>query len=89
MRFDETAIFKQGKKRKMMGGFILNKRNVPGEDEKVKEFAGEHGTPVVAVIPRSDDITFCEDKGMTVVEGARDSEAAQRFIDLAKMLLEG
>ena len=70
-------------------GLILNKRNVPGEDEKVKEFADEHNAPIVAVIPRSDDITLCEDKGMTVVEGAKDSEAAQRFLDLAKMLLEG
>ncbi|MDY6338340.1 MAG: nitrogenase iron protein NifH [Saccharofermentans sp.] len=70
-------------------GLILNKRNVPGEDEKVGEFAKEHNVDIVAVIPRSDDITLCEDKGMTVVEGAPDSEAAGRFIDLAKVLLEG
>lgn len=70
-------------------GLILNKRNVPGEDEKVGEFAKEHNVDIVAVIPRSDDITLCEDKGMTVVEGAADSEAAGRFIDLAKVLLEG
>jgi nitrogenase iron protein NifH len=70
-------------------GLILNKRNVPGEDEKVGEFAKEHNVDIVAVILRSDDITLCEDKGMTVVEGAPDSEAAGRFIDLAKVLLEG
>ena len=70
-------------------GLILNKRNVPGEDEKVEEFAKDHNVDIVAVIPRSDDITLCEAKGMTVVEGAKDSEAAQRFIDLAKTLLEG
>lgn len=70
-------------------GLILNKRNVPGEDEKVGEFAKEHNVDIIAVIPRSDDITLCEDKGMTVVEGAPDSEAAGRFIDLAKVLLEG
>ena len=70
-------------------GLILNKRNVPGEDEKVGEFAKEHNVDIVAVIPRSDDITLCEDKGMTVVEGVPDSEAAGRFIDLAKVLLEG
>ena len=70
-------------------GLILNKRNVPGEDEKVGEFAKDHNVDIVAVIPRSDDITLCEDKGMTVVEGAPDSEAAGRFIDLAKVLLEG
>ena len=70
-------------------GLILNKRNVPGEDEKVGEFAKDHNVDIVAVIPRSDDITLCEDKGMTVVEGAGDSEAAQKFIDLAKLLLKG
>ena len=70
-------------------GLILNKRNVPGEDEKVAEFAKDHNVDIVAVIPRSDDITLCEDKGMTVVEGAGDSEAAQKFIDLAKLLLKG
>ena len=70
-------------------GLILNKRNVPGEDEKVSEFAKDHNVDIVAVIPRSDDITLCEDKGMTVVEGAGDSEAAQKFTDLAKLLLEG
>ena len=70
-------------------GIILNMRNVPGEDEKVKEFAAQKGVDIVAVIPRSDDITLCEDRGMTVVEGAKDSEAAQRFTDLAKTLLEG
>ena len=70
-------------------GLILNKRNVPGEDEKVSEFAKDHNVDIVAVIPRSDDITLCEDKGMTVVEGAGDSEAAQKFTDLAKLLLKG
>ena len=70
-------------------GVILNKRNVPGEDEKVAEFAKDHNVDIVAVIPRSDDITLCEDKGMTVVEGAADSDAAQKFTGLAKLLLEG
>ena len=69
-------------------GIILNKRNVPNEDLKVKEFADSHDVEIVSVIPRSDDITLCEDKGMTVVEGAADSEAAAKFIELAKKLLE-
>ena len=70
-------------------GLIRNTRTGPGEDEKVGEFAKDHNVDIVAVIPRSDDITLCEDKGMTVVEGAGDSEAAQKFTDLAKLLLEG
>lgn len=69
-------------------GIILNKRNVPNEDLKVKEFADSHDVEIVSVIPRSDDITLCEDKGMTVVEGAADSEAAAKFVELAKKLLE-
>ena len=69
-------------------GIILNKRNVPDEDKKVREFADSHDVEIVSVIPRSDDITLCEDKGMTVVEGAADSEAAAKFVELAKKLLE-
>ena len=69
-------------------GIILNKRNVPNEDLKVKEFADSHDVEIVSVIPRSDDSTLCEDKGMTVVEGAADSEAAAKFVELAKKLLE-
>lgn len=68
-------------------GIILNKRNVPNEDEKVKAFADEHNVEIVAVIPRSDDIALCEDKGMTCVEGAIDSDAASKFMKLAEQLI--
>lgn len=70
-------------------GIILNKRNVIGEEEKVEAFAGENGVSIVSTVPRSDDITMCEDRGMTVVEGAPDSEAAKEFLRLAKALIEG
>ena len=70
-------------------GIILNKRNVIGEEEKVEAFAKENGVSIVSTVPRSDDITMCEDRGMTVVEGAPDSEAAKEFLRLAKALIEG
>ncbi|MCR4688166.1 MAG: AAA family ATPase [Saccharofermentans sp.] len=70
-------------------GIILNKRNVIGEEEKVEAFAEEHGVKIVSKIPRSDDITMCEDRGMTVVEGSPESEAAQEFIKLAQRLIDG
>lgn len=69
-------------------GIVLNHRNVEKETEKVAEFADLVGLPIVGKIPRSDEITRCEDKGMTVIEGEPDSPAAQAFLKLAKELLE-
>ena len=56
--------------------------------EKVTEFADSVGLPIVGEVPRSDEITRCEDRGMTVVEGEPESPAAQAFLNLAKELLE-
>ena len=69
-------------------GIVLNHRNVEKETEKVAEFADLVGLPIVGKIPRSDEITRCEDKGMTVIEGEPESPAAQAFLNLAKELLE-
>ena len=69
-------------------GIILNHRNVVQETEKVEAFAKKAGVPIIGRIPRSDDITRCEDHGMTVVEGAPASEAGKAFLDLAAILLQ-
>ena len=69
-------------------GIIMNRRNVEGEEEKVRAFAESAGLEIVADIPRSQDIIRCEDKGMTVIEGAPGCEAAERFTALAKKLIE-
>lgn len=69
-------------------GIILNHRNVTDEKEKVEEFAGQIGVPIIGEIPRSDVITACEDRGMTVVEGAPESDVAGAFLALANRLLE-
>ena len=57
------------------------------EEEKVRGFAAERNLDVVADIPRSDEISRCEDEWMTAVEGAPESDAAQRFRALAELLL--
>jgi nitrogenase iron protein NifH len=67
-------------------GIILNRRNVADEEEKVRAFADSAGLDIVADIPRSDDIIRCEDAGKTVIEGAPDCAAAQRFFALAQKL---
>lgn len=68
-------------------GVVMNRRNVENEEEKVKAWADEAGFPVIADIPRSNDIIKYEDQGMTVIEGDRSLEVSQCYIDLAKRLL--
>jgi nitrogenase iron protein NifH len=69
-------------------GIILNSRNVEDENRKVEEFAASRGLPIVARIPRSDDIIRFEDQGMTVIEGDPHLEVSRRFLTLAENLLE-
>ncbi|MBQ7618051.1 MAG: AAA family ATPase [Desulfovibrio sp.] len=67
-------------------GLILNSRNITDERAKVEAFARETHLPILTQIPRSDLITKCEEEGMTVLEGAKDSEIAKLFLDLAQSL---
>lgn len=68
-------------------GVLLNKRNVPDEDEKVRAFADECDISVIGVIPRSDDINRAEEQGQTVVEMDPDLPISHRFIELAQRLI--
>ena len=68
-------------------GVIFNRRNIPDEEAKVKEFADRIGVPIVADIPRSDEINRFEDLGKTVVEGDPEHPVSRKFISLAEMLL--
>ena len=72
-----------------VAGIVLNHRNVPDELEKVQAFADEHGLPIVARIPRSDDINRFEDEGKTVIEGDQTLPVSERFLDLARRLWDG
>lgn len=69
-------------------GIVLNRRNVENEEAKVRAFAESAGLPIVADIPRSDDIIRWEDRGKTAVEGDPDLEVSRRFLALASQLLE-
>ncbi len=72
-----------------VAGIILNHRNVLDETKKVKAFADERGLPIVAQIPRSDDINRFEDEGKTVIEGDSTLPVSQCFLDLAERLSAG
>lgn len=69
-----------------VAGIILNHRNVPDETAKVQAFADAHHLPIVAKIPRSDDINRFEDEGKTVIEGDITLDVSQRFLALADRL---
>jgi len=69
-------------------GIILNRRNTPDEEKKVREFAERNGLEIVADIPRNDDISRFEDEGMTVIEGNRELPISRKFLELAELLLK-
>ena len=70
-------------------GVVLNRRNVPDEEEKVRAFASRIGRSILADVPRSDDINRFEDMGKTVVEGDPASPVAGVFASLADRLWRG
>ena len=70
-----------------MGGLILNHRNIEHENERVAQAAQEMNTTVIGEIPRSGDIQACEERAMTVIQGAPDSEIAQAYQALAQAIL--
>lgn len=70
-----------------VAGIILNSRNVLDEESKVEAFAAQKGLPIVARIPRSDDITRFEDQGRTVIEGDPELPVSRCFLDLAGKLI--
>ena len=71
-----------------VAGIILNRRDVPDEEEKVRRFAEEKGLEIIGDIPRSDDINRFEEIGMTVTEGDPDLPISRRFRDMAERLLQ-
>ena len=66
-----------------LGGIILNRRNVKNEEEKVREFAGEIGAPIIGTLDRSDTVQAEEELGKTVLEAFPDSAMAGQYRTLA------
>ena len=71
-----------------LGGLIQNSRGVKDEDALVDRAASEMGTRVVTRLPRDPAVQRCEERGVTVVCGEPDSEMAQRYRDLARILID-
>ena len=67
-------------------GIILNARGVPNEAALVQAAAEEMGTRVIIEIPRDSTVQLCEERNVTVVEGAPDSPLAGIYHRLAEII---
>lgn len=71
-----------------LGGLILNRRNVPREEEKVQELAGDIHTSIVGMLPFSETVQQAEELKKTVIEAFPDSEMAKEYEKLAEAVLK-
>ena len=71
-----------------LGGIILNRRNVPREEEKVQELAEDFHTDIVGTLSRSALVLEAEEQGKTVLEAFPDSEMAEEYRTLAAQILK-
>lgn len=68
-------------------GLIQNSRNVADESELIDRAAAEMSLDVIFRLKRDPVVQECEAKGMTVVEGAPDSEMAAAYRRLSDKFL--
>ena len=77
----------QGRGYARLGGFLLNRRNVKREEEKVEELAADFHSRILYSIPHCDLVPEAEEQGKTVLEAYPDSRMAEEYRALAKALM--
>ena len=70
-----------------LGGIILNRRNVPREEEKVRELAGDFNTEITGTLSRSELVPQAEEQGKCLLECYPDSGMAEEYRILAQEIL--
>ena len=70
-----------------LAGVICNSREATGEREIVESFARELDNRMVAFIPKDPLVQECERRGVTVIEGAPESEIAEIYRQLAEAFM--
>ena len=70
-----------------LGGIILNKREVPREEEKVRELAEDFHTQIIGRLDRSELVMEAEEAGKDLLEYAPDSQMAEEYRKLADQIL--
>lgn len=69
-----------------LGGIILNRRGVEGEDEAASQLAKDFGTEIVASIDRCAEIPLAEKAAKPVFDIAPESKAAEQLAFAAERL---
>ena len=69
-----------------LGGFILNRRDVPREEEKVEELAEDFRTSVIGTLSHSEQVPLSEELKKTLMECYPDSAMAGEYRTLAKQM---
>ena len=69
-----------------LGGFILNRRDVPREEEKVEELAEDFRTSVIGTLSHSEQVPMSEEQKKTLMECYPDSDMAEECRTLAKQM---
>lgn len=70
-----------------LGGLILNRRDVPREEEKAAELAGDLHSAIIGSLHRSETVQEAEELGKTVLEAFPDSAMAEEYRALARQVL--
>jgi len=70
-----------------IGGIILNRRNVPREEEKVLELASDFNTKIIGSLNYDECVHDAEEKHMTVLEAFPESAMAKEYMTLADNIL--
>lgn len=71
-----------------LGGLILNRRDVPREEEKVQELADDFHTSVIGILSHSEQVILAEEQGKTLMECYPDSAMADEYRALARAMVE-
>ena len=70
-----------------LGGFVLNRRNVPDEDAKAAKLAADFESSVVGALDWSETVQQAEQLGKTVVHAFPESPMAAQYRALANAVL--
>ena len=66
-----------------LGGLILNRRDVPREEEKVAELADDFQTAVIGTLSHSSQVALAEEQQKTLMDCYPESEMAEEYRALA------
>ena len=67
-----------------VGGLIVNRKNIPNEEEIVQSWAREHAVEILGIIPRSPLVQQAEERCSNVMRQFPDSPLADAFRVLAQ-----